>query len=583
MTATTRLIIERNVRVRMSDGVELAADVFRPDTTERLPVLLERTPYDRGLVPVAGLNWIALAEAGYAIVVQDCRGRFGSGGTFRPFLDEARDGAETIGWAASQPWSNGVVGMIGGSYVGATQWLPAGSAPRALRAIAPYVTSSDYHEGWVYQGGAFQLGFSLRWSLESLALPALLARQAAGESLDAEIAELYEAIDHIALLYRHRPLRGIPLMDRFAPWYDEWLRHPERDAFWTNLSPQERYPATAVPALHIGGWYDIFIDGTIRNYAGMRATGADERARRGQRLLVGPWSHAVNDGLFPERRYGTLSGLGAQDPTTLHRRFFDHELKGIDNGWQHEAPAQVFVMGANEWHAEAAWPPVDAEVRAFYLRGDRPANTASGAGHLSLEPPGHEPGDVFLYDPRDPVPTMGGATLNQVGTAGWNSGPWDQRGVESRQDVLCYTTEPLARSVEVAGSVEAVLFVTSSARDTDFTAKLVDVHPDGRAENIADGIVRARYRESLATPKLLESGRVVELRILVGATAACFRVGHRIRLDVSSSNFPRFDANTNTGGVIADDGPEAIVPALNRVFHDSTHPSRLLLPVVERA
>jgi len=588
MGTTARYVVERNVRVPMRDGAELATDVHRPDDAARHPVLLERTPYDRLYVPIAGLDSLALVEAGYVIVTQDCRGRFGSDGTFTPFVDEAADGVDAIAWCAAQPWSNGRVGMIGGSYVGATQWLPARENPPALRAIAPYVSASDFHESWIYQGGALQLGFALRWSLESLALPGLVSLEAAGQSVSADIAEIRAAVRDIGALYRHRPLRGLPVM-RHAPWYDEWLAHPARDEFWQRLSPDDRFAATTAASLNIAGWYDIFGDGGHRDFAAMRRDGAGDRARTGARLTVGPWSHATANGIFPERHYGLLAGLGSEDPTTLHRRFFDRWL-GDDGAAQPgsvaasgDAPVRLFLMGADAWQNEDSWPPADVEVRSWYLRGEGRANTARGDGRLSPEPPRAEDPDAYLYDPRDPVPTVGGATLNQSGTAGWNSGPWDQRPLESRGDVLVYTSAPLERSLTVIGHVEAVLFVSSSALDTDFTAKLVDVHPSGRAEILADGILRARYRHSMSDPEPLEPGRVEEIRIQVGGTAIVFAAGHRIRLDVSSSNFPRFDANTNTGGLIADEEPAAAVPAVNRVFHDTTRPSRVLLPVVERS
>ena len=585
MARTSQVIVERDVRVRMRDGAELATDIYRPGDDALHPVLLQRTPYDRSAQPIAGLNTLALVEAGYAVVAQDCRGRFGSSGTFTPFVNEAADGVETIAWCAAQPWSNGRVGMIGGSYVGATQWLPAGQRPPALRAIAPYVTASDYHEGWVYQGGAFELGFSLKWSLESLSLPALLVREERGEPVAGDIAEVRAAVRDMRALYRHRPLRGMSLTQRFAPWYDEWLEHPTRDAFWTAISPQERYAETDVASLNIAGWYDIFADGTYRNFAGMRANGAGDRARRGARLIVGPWSHAVANGIFPERHYGSLASLDGQDPTGIHRAFFDRWL-GDDPGPDDataDPPVRLFVMGSDQWQHEMSWPPSDVDVRTMYLRGEGRANTARGDGRLTPDGPGGDFPEWFLYAPRDPVPTMGGATLNQSGTLGWNSGPWDQRPLESRADVLVYTLAPLERAVTVIGPVEAILFVSSSAVDTDFTAKLVDVHPSGRAEILADGVLRARHRHSLSDPEPLEPGRVEEILISVGGTANVFRAGHRIRLDISSSNFPRFDANTNTGGVIADEGPDAGVPALNRVFHDTSRPSRLLLPVVERS
>lgn len=588
----TRLVLEHNVRVPMRDGITLSAEIYRPDTAERLPVILERTPYDRRWMPPGDpVNGIALAEAGYALVMVDCRGRFDSEGAYTPFVDEARDGVDTIAWAAAQPWSNGSVAMLGGSYVGATQWLAAGENPPALKAIAPYVTASDYHEGWVYQGGAFQLGFSLYWSLNSLALPRLLSRQAAGEHLDAEIAAARAGIEDIARLYRRRPLRGIDLMDRFAPWYDEWLAHPDRDAFWRAIAPEERYETTATPALNLGGWYDIFVEGTLRNFCGMRDRGVGQDARRGQQLIVGPWSHGTANGIFPERHFGMVSGLGLQDPTTIHLRFYDRWLRGggagggggaAGAGSVSDAPVRIFLMGANEWRDETDWPVPDAIVQEWHLRGDGRANSASGDGRLSREPAGHETADAFLADPRDPVPTIGGPTLNRGGGVGWMAGPFDQRPVEARADVLCYTSEPLARPLDVIGTVEAVLHVASSALDTDVTAKLVDVHPDGRAEILTDGILRLRYRRSLADPEPLEPGRVEEIRVLVGSTANRFLPGHRIRLDIAGSNFPRFDVNTNTGGVIASETMEEAVPAINRVFHDSARPSRLLLPVVER-
>ncbi|MBM4408945.1 MAG: CocE/NonD family hydrolase [Chloroflexi bacterium] len=577
-----RMVIERNVRVPMRDGLTLAAEIYRPDTAERLPVIVERTPYDRHWMPPGDpVNGIVVAEAGYAVVMVDCRGRFDSDGDFRPFLAEAEDGEDTIAWAAAQPWSNGRVGMMGGSYVGATQWLAAGRRPPALQAIAPYVTASDYHEGWVYQGGAFQLGFSLYWSLNPLALARLLSRQAAGETLDAEIAAVRAGIEDIGRLYRRRPLRGIDLMDRFAPWYDEWLAHPDRDAFWRAISPEERYESVAVPALHIGGWHDIFVEGTLRNYRGMRDRGATDAARDGQQLIVGPWSHGIMNGIFPERHFGMQSALGLQDPTAFHQRFYDRWLRGAADSAG--APVRLFLMGANEWRDETDWPILDAVVEEWHLRGDGRANSARGDGRLSRAPAGHESPDAFLADPRDPVPTIGGPTLNRGGGVGWMAGPFDQRPIEARADVLCYTSDPLTRPLDVIGSVEAVLHVASSALDTDITAKLIDVHPDGRAEILTDGILRLRYRRSLADPEPLEPGRVEEIHVLVGSTANRFLPGHRIRLDIAGSNFPRFDVNTNTAGVIASETADEAVPAINRVFHDSARPSRLLLPVVERA
>ena len=579
-----KVIVERNVRVRTRDGIELATDIYRPDVTERVPVILKRTPYDRTAMRIGDpTDPIVLAEAGYAVLSQDVRGRFGSGGTFVPFVHESSDGADAIAWAGAQAWSTGRVGMLGASYVGATQWLAAQARPPALGAIVPFVTSSDYHEGWVNQGGAFQLGFSLYWVLWSLAYSDLVARSPGGAN-PAEEAATVAGIDTLRQLYRRRPVSNQPLLERWAPYYRDWLKRPLRDASWKAISPQDHHDRTAVPALNIGGWYDVFIDGTLRNFMGMRARGATEQSRTGQRLLIGPWSHVVHDGQFPERRYGMRGVFDALDPTALHRRWFDRWLKGLDNGVDRQSPVRIFVMGLNQWRDESDWPLPDTRYERWYLHSRGRANTAGGDGRLAPEPPGAgEPSeDSYRYDPRDPVPTLGGATLQQRGNIGLSAGPYDQHVAEARHDVLCYTSEPLREPLEVTGPLRLVLFVGSSALDTDFTGKLVDVWPDGRAEILCDGILRARYRNGLETTSMLDPGRVYELMIEVGATSMVFPPGHRVRLDVSSSNFPRFDANTNTGKVIADDGPDDFVVAVNRVFHDPDRPSHLVLPVIDR-
>lgn len=332
----------------------------------------------------------------------------------------------------------------------------------------------------------------------------------------------------------------------------------------------------------MGGWWDLFLKGTLANFTGMRRSGGSESARAHQRLVIGPWAHGAATGWFPERSYGLLSGTDGVDLTGIQLRWFDWLLKGEANGAEHDKPVRLFVMGANEWREADDWPLPGTEFVDYFLRSAGRANTAAGDGVLSSEAPGDgEPEDAYLYDPRDPVPTVGGATFLPGLFIGANAGPRDQRSVECRHDVLCYTTDPLARPVEVIGPVRLVLWAASSARDTDFTAKLVDVWPSGRAENVADGILRTRYRDSVSEPTLLEPDRPYELEVDLVATAYRFPAGHRIRLEVSSSNFPRFDANTNTGGPIAEERDTDVRRAVNRVLHDRSHPSRLVLPVVE--
>ncbi|MBA2738705.1 MAG: CocE/NonD family hydrolase [Nocardioidaceae bacterium] len=577
------LHIEKSVQVAMRDGVRLATDVYRPAEEGRFPTIVSRLPYDKEL-PIVSFSFDTLraVQAGYVVVVQDCRGRYASQGDFTAFVDEAADGADAIAWAAAQPWSTGAVGMVGGSYFGATQWLAATQAPAALRAIAPFVTTDQYYESWAYQGGAFQLGFNLHWCLLSLGLGELLRRLGAGTATPEQFAELVVAVDGNDELYRRLPLTDMPLLDELAPYYQDWLAHPCYDGYWQATAPRESYDQIVVPALNMGGWYDLFLKGTIANYLGMKEHGGSEQARRQQRLVIGPWAHGPLAGWFPERSYGLMSGTDASDITGLQLRWFDQLLKGEETGVEGDKPVRLFVMGVDEWRDEDDWPLPDTDYVDYFLHSGGHANTAAGDGRLSVDGPADEPEDVYLYDPRDPVPTVGGPTFLPGLFIGANAGPRDQRDVERRQDVLSYTSEPLAESLTVIGPVALVLHGSSSAPDTDFTGKLVDVWPDGRAEVLADGILRARYRDSFSEPSLLEPGQVYELRIDLVATANVFAVGHRIRLDVSSSNFPRFDRNTNTGATIATDGPDDVQQAVNRVHHTSVHPSRLVLPVIRR-
>lgn len=576
------ILIEKNVPVPMNDGVELLTDVYRPTGPDAHPVLLTRLPYNKEAVKLVSDNFDVLraVQAGYVVVVQDTRGRYGSAGSFNPFFDEAADGAATIAWAAAQPWSTGAVGMFGASYVGATQWTAATQAPPALAAIAPFVTTDQYYEGWAYQGGAFQLGFNLHWAFWSLALGEMDRRAGMGAAKPQDYSALVAAIDHNEELYWRLPLRGPAELADMAPYYDDWLDHPGYDDFWKATAAAEAFGDIVVPALNMGGWFDIFLKGTLANYVGMREHGGSDEARRRQRLVIGPWAHGAYTGWFPERSFGHRAGTDGADITGLQLRWFDWLLKGTDTGLAHEKPVRLFVMGADEWRDVDDWPVPGTRYVDYFLHSQGHADTATGDGVLSTEVPGDEPDDTYVYDPSDPAPTTGGATFLPGVLIGANAGPRDQTGPESRGDVLCYTTEPLAGPVEVIGPVKLVLHVSSSAPDTDFTGKLVDVWPDGRAVNLADGILRARYRQPLSGPALMAPDRTYEITVDLVATANVFAAGHRIRLEVSSSNFPRFDRNTNTGGVIATEVEADFRPAVNRVHHCRTQASRLVLPIM---
>jgi putative CocE/NonD family hydrolase len=573
------IIVEKNLSVDAGDGTNLATDVYRPAGGAPVPALVLRSPYNKERLSQG--DTLRIVQAGFAVVSQDTRGSFASAGAFRPFAEESGDGAATIAWAAAQPWSSGKVGSIGASYVGATQWLAAATAPPALLAMAPSITAVDYYDCWTYQGGAFQLGFNLSWA-HSFALAEVQRRPLPGHAAPAANEPVLTAIDDIQALYAHLPLVDMPLLRELAPYYIEWLEHPSYDSFWRRIAPRETYGRVTAPALNIGGWFDGFLRGTLANYRGMKQQGGSEVARRQQRLLIGPWSHGNFGGFFQDRAYGIRAAADVADLTGAQIRWFDRWLKGIDNGVDQERPVRIFVMGINRWREEDDWPLPDTQFRPYYLHSAGTANSVAGTGALSTEPPGDEPEDAYLYDPRRPVPTTGGATLLPGGTIAANAGPRDQHEVERRDDVLCYTTPPLARPLEVTGPIELVLYAASSARDTDFTGALVDVAPDGRALLLTDGILRARYRESFSAPALLEPHRIYELRLDLGATSMVFGAGHHLRLMITSSNFPRFDRNSNTGGDIAREGIAEFKQAINRVYHDGAHPSHLLLPCIER-
>lgn len=579
-----RLTIDRDVPVEMRDGTVLRADVYRPDTTERLPILLQRTPYDKNAPRITAmlLNPMRAASAGYAVVVQDVRGRFASDGEFYTFRDEPHDGYDTIAWAADQSWSSGKVGMCGLSYVGATQWLAAITTPPALAAMVPVVTASDYHEGWTYQGGAFELGFNASWTLSNLALATFVRRAKAGEAFPPGLQQHYFGlIDDMCQAFDTLPLAQMPLLKdhNLAPYYYDWLQHPSNDAYWQQWCIEAQHAKVTVPALNVGGWYDIFLGGTIRNYLGMRQHGGTPEARQHQRLLIGPWKHGVPlSSVSGDLAFGIMGESFAIDFEGLQLRWYDHWLKGMDNGVRADAPVRIFVMGTNVWRDEQEWPLARAQFTPYYLHSRGKANSLRGDGVLSPEAPGLEPPDRFLYDPRHPVPTRGGGLCCWAGAL--PQGAYDQTPIEYREDVLVYTTPPLAEDTEVTGPVVVTLYAASTAVDTDFTAKLVDVHPSGFAQNLTDGIQRARYRNSTAHPEPIEPGTVYAYRIDLWATSNVFKAGHCIRLEISSSNFPRFDRNPNTGGNLATE--TELLPAIQTICHDGSHPSHVLLPLIPR-
>lgn len=572
----TRIVIEKNIEIPMRDGCVLKGDLFRSDSAEKLPVLLNRTPYDKKfpLISSLTLDAIRAATRGYNVVFVDCRGRFASDGVFTCFVDEARDGYDTIEHLARQPWANGKVGTFGASYMGATQWLAAATRPPSLKAMVPAITASDYHDGWTYQGGAFSLFFNVSWTMTSLGLARLMRERTTNPKAAEEIAVVMGSIDAMRERMDFLPLKEFPMFRAGAPYFFDWLDHPYYDDYWRALSIEERHAEIDVPALNIGGWYDIFQGGTIRNYLGMRGRGAAGPAAT---LMMGPWHHTLPlSSLVGQVDMGFRSSPISIDLDGMQLDWFDYWLKGKANGVADGAPVRLYVMGRNEWRDEKEWPLPGTEWRRYYLHSRGRANSAHGDGALATDAPGAEPADSFLYNPLNPVPTAGGGLCCYPNSV--PGGAFDQAMVEHRGDVLVYSTEPLAEDLEVIGPVKFTLYASSSAPDTDFTAKLVDVGPCGFARNLTDGILRARVRESQSSPRLMRPGQVYEFTIDLWSTANLFKAGHRIRLEVSSSNFPRFDRNPNTGHDLFADAETQ--PAMQTVRHDREFASYLTLPVI---
>ena len=574
---STSVSSQTNVEIPMRDGVILRADVYRPAGAGRHPVLLQRIPYGKHSPRYRSmyLDPMRALDRGYAVVIQDTRGRHVSDGDWYPYVHEAEDGFDTIDWIASQPWSDGSVGMFGISYHGATQWLAATEAHPALKAIIPGVTADSYYDSWTYLGGVFQLFWTSGWAA-GFAADDLGSRAAQHGDAMAVLREWRRDAHAVA---NHLPLDDMPALRRVADYYYDWLAHPTYDDYWKAIAPREKFDRITVPALNQGGWFDGFIRGTIRCYQGMRERGATELARTQQHLLVGPWLHQpLPDPYAGQGYFGGAASGAAIDWHGMQLAWFDRWLRGEDNGVDTDPNTYIFIMGANEWRAEESWPPPDAKEMTLFLRSGGNANTLSGDGRLSPDAPSEsESPDRFTYDPANPVPTHGGAHLGGVPSL-FEVGVQDQRIIESREDVLVYTTEPLERDTEVTGHVQLELWAVTSAADTDWTAKLVDVHPDGQARNVCDGILRASFRDSLESPSPIQPGEAYSYTVDVGPTAMLFRKGHQIRLEVSSSNFPAYARNTS----VPHHGSADLTPTTQTVLHDASHPSRLILPVVRR-
>jgi hypothetical protein len=536
-----------HVPVTMYDGTRLSANVFLPTEHARVPAILIRTPYGKGvdLVP----NYQAFVDHGYAVVIEDVRGRYESEGEFEQLHHEPEDGDATLNWIAQQPWSNGKVGMVGGSYLGIVQWKAALRNNPHLKAIFPVVSGDDdYRDRYYSRGGALKLGHRLEWMAENLRVPG------------------YHP-DFNRFIW-HLPLRTADVWatGQESQAYQEAIQHPAYDSFWRAISTREHLAQIRIPVFAVGGWYDNYAQSDLDAFAALRKTSGLNH------ILIGPWPHNMSY-KFDGVDFGPESSVPVR---RLQLQWFDQWLMGKDTEAASSAPVKVFLMGANQWLEDREWPPQEARATVYYLDSNGHANSAVGDGRLRGGLSAQETEDSYTYDPAKPVPTRGGAVCCNPRVFPW--GPLDQHAVEERPDVLVYSTRTLRSEVAVAGPVRVVLFVATSARDTDFTAKLVDVFPDGTARILTDGILRLRYRKSLERAELAQPGEVYEVSIDAGETANVFQRGHRIRLEIASSNFPKYDRNPNTGGSIAEE--THFLSANQTVYHGGARASRLELMVL---
>ncbi len=577
---TSSVVIDRDLQVPARDGVHLATDVYRPNGEGSFPTLVYRVRGSRSAAFITGILLVNPLEAvrrGYAVVIQEVRGRAGSEARWHPFVHERQDGEDCLRWVLEEAWCDGRLGAYGTAYSAVTALAMAALGREELKALVLLGTGADYHDGWVYTGGAFELGWNVYWAYMTLSetISRLNVAEDERAALRREYAQAIIAAPEIAA---RLPISDHPLLERCGELqYHEWLEHPDYDDYWASFDVLADVERITAPVLSFAGWHDNFLKSHMDLYRAMRER-APEPGRSHHRLVIGPWEHVNYVSPFSTSRTGAVEfgpmaacGAAVSGPTLLD--WFDRWVKGEQAGA--DQGIRYWHLGVDEWREAPAWPPPHEQLR-LYLHSAGGANSRHGDGVLSTTAPANsEPPDSYLYDPLDPVPTVGGKTLMPTIMG---AGIQDQTAVEDRQDVLCYTSATLTQPLEVSGPMSVELWVSSSAVDTDFTAKLVDVAPDGFAANLADGIVRARYRESTKRRSApLVPGETVLLHIDLWDLACTFKPGHRVRLEISSSNFPRFDRNLNTGHELGGDRAEDAVVAAQQVLHDAEHPSALVL------
>ena len=550
-------MVQLDIRIPMRDGVRLYGALYRPNTGDCFPVILSRTIYSTQH-PYYVQMAQRFAAAGYGVLLVDSRGRYESDGVWHPYFCEVEDGYDTQQWLGAQPWCDGCIGTFGRSYVGYTQILPAHFRSPHVKALVPMANQEDNY-GHMRVDGVLQLQnvMNFVWL---------------GNRTNQTIS--HQGVIDMERLYRRLPL--ISALDDLAerPFYREIIQHECFDEFWQAYSLKGKYSQVESPAYFMTGWYDNLVHEGFKCFAGWTQQARSEHARRTTKLLVGPWPHNPMGSAEPfgDIDFGPHAAL---DLGEEHIRWFDQRIRSRNTGIDDEPPVRIFVMGENRWRSENEWPLERTEYTKFYLRSNGRANSLVGDGTLDTTAPVEEANDSYLYDPADPVPTWGGQSMFPQ-----NNGPRDRRPIERRDDVLVYSTAPLEHDVEVTGTAVLELHASTSATDTDFIATLVDVHPNGKAIILTQGILRTRFRDSFERPTVIESNRPYALTIQLWETSNLFRTGHRIRLEITSSDFPRFDRNLNTGHQAGLDSE--MITAQQTVYHDQQRPSCLVLPIIPR-
>ncbi len=559
VTKKLAMHVDYGVWIPMRDGTRLSADVYRPDAPGEFPVILSRTPYNKAGASGSSIDrYRSYVERGYIVVLQDVRGRGDSEGEFRPFLQEGDDGFDSVEWCGTQSWSSGKVGMIGGSYGGYVQWAAAVRRPPHLAAIVPTVACPDpFVDGLINGPTGLPSPICVSWYFYT----------------SGKLNQQSHAVEW-ASVFAHLPI--IDLDDRAGrpmPIWDEFVTNSRLGPYWEPARYQHMLDRVTVPSLSVSGWYDDEQISTITNFAGVTGRGNPSPNGAHHAMLMGPWPHNANSGTkVGEIEFGPTAKI---DMDAYVLRWFDRWLKGIDNKVEDEPAVRHFVMGDNQWRDASSWPIPGTIQTPYYFRSNGSANSRSGDGVLSPVPPGTtEPFDEYVYDPTDATPFLTDPMFSQVG------GPDDYSAIEERSDMLVFTTPALRESIQICGPIEARIWASSDALDTDFMVRLTDVHPSGFSQRLCDGVVRARFRNGMESPSLIEPGRIYEYEIDVWTTCQTFLPGHSIRVEVMSASFPQWDRNPNTGSELGT--TTEMRSARQAVYHDAAHPSRILLPVVPR-